>query len=62
MIKLKSIITLIVLMLLSISVFAGQNISDKTEIQINLKSKQIGKGTVFYGKTNLPDGTKLGIT
>lgn len=33
----------------------------KRELQISLKNKQIGKGTVFYGKTNLPDGTKLGI-
>jgi hypothetical protein len=33
----------------------------KRELQISLKNKQMGKGTVFYGKTNLPDGTKLGI-
>ncbi|MGR3174778.1 MAG: hypothetical protein ACUZ8N_09285 [Candidatus Scalindua sp.] len=33
----------------------------KTELQISLRNKQVGKGTIFYGKTNLPDGTKLGI-
>jgi len=59
--KLRSIISLAILLLLSISVFASQDIPNKTEIQISLKNKQIGKGTVFYGETNLPDGTKLGI-
>lgn len=32
-----------------------------TDLQISLKSKPSGNGTVFYGETNLPDGTKLGI-
>ncbi len=61
MIKLKLTALLTSLLLLSISVFASQDISAKTEIQISLENKQIGKGTVFYGETNLPDGTKLGI-
>lgn len=52
---------LCILLLLSSSVFAGQDGSGKIELQISLKNKQIGKGTVFYGETNLPDGTKLGI-
>ena len=57
----KSIISLGILLLLCLSVFACQNRNRETELQISLKNKQIGNGTVFYGETNLPEGTKLGI-
>lgn len=32
------------------------------ELQIDFRKKIVGKNTIIYGETNLPEGTKLGIS